>query len=136
MVDFNKLQIRSGDDITVGTPANDLIKTLIIEAKTNALIAFEDSISKSGQGSYPPVHTIQSRLFSYYATIREPVRERLNEEDFQQLEEDLNSEDFNILKQTFYRLNQFVYELKITDIFTKKVYDTSDVESENTEKGL
>jgi hypothetical protein len=48
----------------------------------------------------------------------------------------LASEDIKELKQAFYMLLGWVHNKGLTDIFTQKKYDSSDIETENVEKGL
>lgn len=128
MVDFN-------NEATIGTPAADVEKISILQRRYDVIEAYEAYKKGKFMGHAQSLSIVKARLISLFIEIQAMLKRRLPKEEYDKLNICMNStlieEDIlNILL----RLNEFLDELKLTRIDTKKVYDSTDVEVENEEK--
>lgn len=129
MVDFDS-------EVTVSTPATDIVKILILQARANLFESIEawkrDEAQNIDRGSEA---VAKARLNTLFMELQGVLKRKMDEKDYESLKKDCNSGE-NLLKRT-YELNEFIDEkLKITQIDTRKQYDRTRVEEENEEKGL
>jgi hypothetical protein len=140
MVNFN-------NESTVTTPAGNIMKIMILEARYNLLDAIENQkkLSHSNIKDSGLIGIIKSRLWRLYAELR-PIlknRNKMNKQDknfvsYEQIENTLNDKNITVddLVKIFYYINEELDLMKLTAIDTAEVYDNTRVENENEVKGL
>lgn len=129
MVDFNS-------EITIGTPAVDIVRVLFLQRRSDALEALEFCDKKRRAGVDFPTDTATSRMFSFFLEIQPVLVRRLSKESLQELALLAQSADYKQLVTAFTLMNQILDDIKLTRIDSGKQIDTTDVESENEEKGI
>lgn len=116
MVDFNNSE-------TIGTPALDIVRVLVLERRFNVMEALEeykkvkllgvDELSKE-------IASVQSRLMSFYLEIQEATVRHLTEEEEKSVIEALDSKNFAELFEAFKILNTLLDKLTITKLDTRQ----------------
>lgn len=116
MVDFNNSE-------TIGTPALDIVRVLILERRYNLMESFESykrAKSNGVEDLQPELSSISSRLLSFYFEIQETASRHLTPESKETLNKAFESEDFNDLFEAFKILNSLLDKLHITKIDIKQ----------------
>lgn len=129
MVDFNS-------EATVGTPAVDIVRVMVLERANNLYDAYEDYIKKQEQGYDKDLSLIKARLSSLMLILEAQVLRKEGEEKANILKKQITSNDFEKIKEAITHFNIYLDEIKLTRLDTKKVYDKTMVEVENKVKGL
>jgi len=129
MVDFN-------NETTIGTPAVDIMRVLILQRRSDAIEAIEFYKKKQASGVIVDSSSIQSRLFSLFLEVEETLKRHLSEVDIKSLEDSLGSKNLDTLIDCFRKINTILDAIKLTRIDTGKVYDYGNIEEENKVKGL
>ena len=128
MVDFN-------NEMTVSTPATDIVKVLILQRRNDVFDAYElwqkqEESGISGNGR----SLVFARIKTLFLELQPMLKRKKNKEEYEQLTKDIS--DKNKIEDNIYVLNEFVDELKITKIDSRKIYDSSRAELQNAEKNL
>lgn len=144
MVDFN-------NEITVGTPAADVVKILILQARANVFDSLEKYNRDKNRNIESDKATLKARLGTWFleheAFIRRQIsnikkkqeqKEALAEfntrlHDFLISEEEIK--DIDLIDHVCY-LNKVCDDIRITRIDTRKQYDRTRWEKDNKEQGL
>jgi len=133
MVDFN-------NESTIGTPAIDIVRILILQARANLFLAIEDhhkSIVQEGQGQLP---TIRARLFTYFLELQAGIKRRWKDSElYNQIYEEIRSSQeipIDRVVEIICILNEELDKLNLIKIDNKKRYDSTIAETENIEKKL
>jgi hypothetical protein len=132
MVDFN-------NETSVSTPATNIVKILVLEARYNSLLALEFYNSKISAGINSEQATLRARLGTWFMEHQAYLKRTLIKEEDKKLykkikdniffkKNNLNNED--ILEAVEY-LNKIIDLLKINKLDTRQQYDTTDVEEDN-----
>jgi len=130
MVDFN-------DGMTVTMPPANLYKILIFQQRNNTLDAQEWFLKQRLKGANVPIADIVASSKRYFMELYALLKRRMKKEEFEALKKGLtNPDSFEELNEALCRLEDEVYELGLTRIDTRKVYDKNIVEVENIMKGL
>jgi len=132
MVNFN-------NDNTVSTPAANIVKLLIIEARYNSFLAIEEYNNKISCGVSFNQAKVRARLGTWFlehqAYLDRTFTEEKDKQDIINIKKDLffhkGDIDYDRLLEIIVYLNDLIDKLKITKLDTKKQYDTTDIEEDN-----
>lgn len=138
MVDFN-------NERTIGTPAVDIVRVLILQRRADLFEALEDYNKKDLAGFQAELNIVRARLFSLFLEIEAVLRRRMSKEDYESLEINnieemktriLESEDKKEIMKYVHFLNLQLDDIKLTRIDTRKSYDRTSWEEDNKADGL
>lgn len=132
MVNFN-------NENTVSTPAANIVKLLVIEARYNSFLALEEYNSKISVGVNFNQGRVRARLGSWFLEHQAYLdRTFTKAEDIAEIaavKKDLffNKKDleYDRVLEIIVFLNNVIDKLKITKLDTKIQYDTTDIEEDN-----
>jgi hypothetical protein len=130
MVNFN-------NDATIGTPAIDIQRVSILQRRYELIETFEDYKKKAYRNDAVPIHTVRARLLSLFIEIQATLKRRMKEPVYTKLRnivKNSNStedEIYSVIEQ----INEELDIMRLIRIDTQKVYDSTNVEEENKEKG-
>lgn len=126
MVDFN-------NETTIGTPAVDIVRVLILQARYNLFEAWEYHQKMLFQGTEGNLSLVRARLGTMFLELQAGLKRRLSKLEYQnllnRLKDDTMTTDeaFDIICL----FNDILDKINLTKIDTKKVYDSSRVEKEH-----
>ena len=132
MVNFN-------NETTVSSPAANIVKLLVIEARYNSFLALEEYNSKiSGSINYNQGR-VRARLGTWYLEHQAYLERTFTKaEDIIEIDavkKDLffNKQDLEYTRilEIIIFLNNIIDKLKITKLDTKQQYDTTNIEEDN-----
>lgn len=129
MVDFN-------NEATIGTPAGDVVKILILQRHYDLLEAVEHYNKQVAMGQEANISTVKARLYTLFIQIQAMLKRRLPSKEYEDFKEQIQSDDDQKILEAIYRINEELDKINLTKIDTKKVYDSTNVEKENKVKGL
>jgi len=131
MVDFN-------NETTIGTPALDIVRVLILQARANVFEALEDYHKKESQGIDPGLYIVRARLTTWFLEHQAYLKRTLKPEDYEPLARELVANKINKqrIMETIYLLNEILDGLNLTKLDIKKRYDRTRVEEENKIEGI
>jgi len=129
MVDFN-------NETTIGTPAVDVVRILILQRHSDLLEAYEQYNKQLYNGVQPSLAVVRARVLSLYIQIHASLKRRLSSKDYDELKRQVHSKELEDIKGTIFSLNDILDDLRLTRIDTKKQYDSTSVEAENKARGL
>jgi len=78
MVDFS-------NEVTVSTPAIDVMRIQILEARANLMSAIESYRGHKAEGRNMPTSTMQRRLWRLFEEIEQTLERHMEAEDFKKL---------------------------------------------------
>lgn len=116
MVDFN-------NDSTIGTPALDIVRVLVLERRYNVMESIEEYVKLQDSGIddlSKEIAIIKGRLLSFYYEIQEATQRHLSKEELQALGKNIKSNNFEDLTEAFYILNKLLDKLTITKLDTRQ----------------
>jgi len=137
MVDFN-------NETTVSTPATNIVKVLLLQARAVLFEALEQYYTHKFNGITPNISVARARLLIAFLELqgylkRTLPKDRAKEEQktYSQVFEKLDSEEFEEkdMKDLVQFLNVKLDKLNITKIDTHKEYDRSSWEQDNKAHG-
>lgn len=132
MVNFNS-------EATIGVPASDIMRVLILERTEYFIDAWEDYQKMKMQNVNQGNNIVRSRLISLFLRLQATLKRRWTKTDgkFKDLEKAVmhSKNDKEILK-AFCMINEELDKIKITKIDHKRDIDQSRVEEDNKEFGL
>ena len=130
MVDFN-------DGNTIGTPASDIVRVLILEKRTNVIEALE-SLAKNSREDIYSLRMVRARLQSLYWELEGMLTRKSSGKnasvDLKEIKELLFGEDkptISSLIDCFSKINMLLDGIKLTRIDNHVVIDTRYVENDN-----
>lgn len=130
MVDFN-------NETTIGTPASDVQKISILQRRYDFIEAHEDYKKKKLNNVTVSLNVLRARSESLFFEIQATLKRRLKPDVYNSLLGSLfNPKDYEDIRRVFFIINEFLDELKLTRIDTYKVYDSTDVDTEDKVKGF
>lgn len=130
MVDFD-------NEATIGTPAIDIIRVLVLQARAYTFEAWEDYHKKRAAGIEANLNVVYARLHAWFDELQAALKRKLKKEDYRKLKDGLaKNKDEQALRDVTYFLNGYLDEIKLTRLDTKKDYDKTGWESENKEAGI
>lgn len=128
MVDFD-------NETTIGTPAGDVIKIIILQRRYDVLEALESYNKTQGAGAEGGNSIFRARLTTLFYELH-PALKRQKELDVEKLKEQIQHGKQEDLIAAFEQINDTLDQLRLTRFDTRKQIDTTRVEHEDKEKGL
>ena len=131
MVDFN-------NETTIGTPALDIVRVLILQARNNVFEALEDYNKKEAQGIDTGLHIVRARLCTWFIEHQAYLKRTLPGDDYPKLYAEIMKNNLNKARimEIIEFLNGVLDNLNITKLDIKRRYDRTRVEEENKIEGI
>lgn len=138
MVDFN-------NETTVGVPASDIMRILILERRYNLMEALEEYNRNTLRGAQGDLSIVQARLFSLYLELHAMMERHYakkgaeGKERFAKFLRQIETEEPSEkeMLQAIKEINTFLdADLSLTRVDTRIRYDSRVAEIENQVKGL
>lgn len=129
MVDFN-------NDTTIGTPAVDIMRVLVIEERKYILDAIEDYNKRKYMGADPDNSVLRSRLYTLYYELLGSIHRHKTTEEAEELERQIRSDKYEDNLSAAKTLILLLDTFKLTRLDTKRVYDSTRPDVEDKEKKL
>lgn len=127
MVDFN-------NDVTVTTPAADVVKILILQRRNDFIEASESYLKAEFSGTNTDIDILKARLFSLFYELQAALKRHYKPQEYDNLISDMRSDDYNKIMKAFFKINEWLDFMKLIRVDTKQRYDSTRVETENTIK--
>lgn len=137
MVDFN-------NETTIGTPATEVEKISILQRRYDLIEAYE-AYKKGRLGMVEANLSItRARLISLFLELQASLKRRLfkkaegqTKNEYEKLKDSIFADKLNEeqLLKVIFRINEELDEMRLIRVDNQKVYDSTDVEEENKEKG-
>jgi len=128
MVDFN-------NETTIGTPAVDVVRILILQARAYVFDALENYLIKSYSGVDVGLDVVRARLMNYYLQMRSALKRRKGQEQINIIESKLKQTDLDSVLYVLNFMDDELDAIKLITIDTKRVYDRTKWETENKVHG-
>jgi hypothetical protein len=131
MVDYN-------NDTTLATPSVDINRVQILERRAYVIESLEEYYRFKLNGAGGNDKVFRSRLASLYWELQETLYRKFEPGVFENMKKVLfsaNSKHEDILVY-WNKINMLLGQINLTKIDTKKEYDTTDLEAENSEHGM
>lgn len=130
MVDFN-------NDNTIGTPATDIIRVLILEKRTNIIEVLENINKREASDNYD-TGVLRARIQSLYWEIEGMLKRKAEKDkDFKDIYSKLITDLFDRktslerLQEIFSEINNYLDFIRLTRIDNREQYDRRRVENVN-----
>lgn len=121
------------DNTTVGQPASEIIKILILQKRNDLIEAIEHYYKDKYISNMGDLSIIRARLTSLFVELQAMLKRRIPE--YEVLKEKVfTSNKEEELFSIIYQINEILDSVNLTKIDNKKVYDRMRVEEENYEK--
>jgi len=111
----------------------DLLKVLILNKWNFVIDAFEAYDKVESVGGVPQTSTINARMLALYNSLYGMLTRDLKTKELEQLFKDCKSNHIDEVRNAYWQLTVFMDKKGITKIDTKKTYDTTDIEEENSQ---
>lgn len=136
MVDFN-------NEATIGTPAQDIVRVLVLQARANVFESWELYTKQKLRGMETDKSIVIARLCTWFLEHQAYLKRVTGKKDIHKYEGLINTLLYNgselpdkkIIEIMLY-LNEELDKLRITKLDTKQYYDRSLWENENRAHGL
>ena len=113
MVDFDS-------EATIASSAYDIERVQILKKREYFLEAVETYEKNIRKGIESSSHVTGARLMNLFFQLYSMLKRKLKEGDFDALEKRVKSEDYGQHVEAFLKLSEFLDELQLTKIDTKK----------------
>jgi hypothetical protein len=129
MVDFD-------NDVTIGTPAIDIVRVLVLQRRNDLLEAIELYKKQDSQGINSDLATLKARTLSLFLELQAYLERKLKAEQYNKLKEIvLNSNSFEDILTFVHDINYLLDELRLIRLDTKQVYNPTKYGEEDKVKG-
>lgn len=133
MVDFES-------DATVARPAADIVRILILQRRNDLIDALEEYRKADFHGVQASLRVVRARLNSLFTELEASLKRRHDKEGpspYKELRSLIKEGDtIEEVEEAMSFINEELDNWKLTRIDTIKQYDSTDAETENSEKGL
>jgi len=129
MVDFN-------NEKTIGVPASDIVRVLILEKRENVMLSLEDYQRKKASNIHTDTRTLKARTYTLYLELSSMIKRSYSKMDFDYFEDKFKSDDYKDILEIIYRINDILDSITLTRVDTRRKYDTTRCEVDNVEHGL
>lgn len=129
MVDFES-------ERTVGTPASDIVRILILQRRADLFEAWEKYKKQSYMNVQADLSVVRARLYTFFLELQAGFKRRMKEKDYKKIKSQISSEDEEEVLAAIYFMNEELDKLKLIRIDTKKSYDKTRVEAEHKIKKM
>ena len=127
MVDFN-------NEVTVGTPAIDIVLVLVLQARANVFDSLELYNKQKANGIQASLSVVKARLVTWFLEHQAYFKRSMEEGEYKTLSKDLingSKLEYDRILEIIFFLNEKLDTLKITKLDIKKQYDRGSLEAEN-----
>ena len=125
MVDFN-------DSATIATPAHDIVRVLILQARANFMDAWEYHNKLRGQGSSGNIDLVRARLRTLFYELQPGLKRKNEGEGYDSLYKQIKEKmDENTIEELFIKFNMYLDEIKLTRIDVRPNSDRTRWEEDN-----
>jgi len=128
MVDFN-------NDTTIGTPAIDVVRILVLQRRSDLFEAIERYNKLDYQGTTPDIAIVRARLVSLFLEIQASLKRRLKQQEYDQLKEKIYSPDIVDIMDGVYYLNEYLDNMRLTRLDNRPHVDKTKWEEVNKAYG-
>ena len=131
MVDFN-------NEATIGTPAADVERISILQRRYDLFEAYETYKKGRLSNVRTTLSITRARLISLFLELQAALERRLSKDgEYKKLKDLIFSDKLeeDDLLEAFFIINRELDKIKLITIDNQKVYDSTNVEEENKEKG-
>lgn len=122
------------ENTTVGQPASEIIKILILQKRNDLIEAVEHYYKDKFISNNGDLSIVRARLISTFTELQAMLKRRLKDEYDELYKIVLTSKTEIELMKVIFKINEILDEVNLTRIDNKKVYDRMRVEEENKEK--
>lgn len=129
MVDFH-------NESTVGTPALDVVKILILQRRYDVFEALEIYNKDKLAGQEVSNTLLKSRLFTWFLEIQASLKRRLKQKEYDELYKKIQSDNDEDVLEAIYIMNGELDNINLTKIDQRKQFDTTNMIKENRMKGI
>ena len=131
MVDFN-------NDVTVGTPAIDIVRVLVLQARNNVFEALEFVNKQEGDGTEPDLSMFRARVCTWFFEQQAYFKRVMPPKEYDDVELELFKANYSKERalRIISRFNELVDKLKLTKLDNRLYYDTTNAEADNVSHGL
>lgn len=135
MVDFQ-------NETTIGTPAADIVRVIILQRRSDLFEAWESYKKKEHTGVDGGLEVVRARLETLFLELQPALKRRWTNKKkkdptmYHTLKENIKSEDPEVIEETIHTLNDYLDEIRLIRIDTKSNYDSTNVEAEHKAKRM
>jgi len=130
MVNFN-------NESTITTAPQDIVKIMILERRKYVCDAMEHYFKQEGNGISPSLSLVRSRMIALFYEIQASLKRDKDKNEYEEIKKQIfESKDIEELQTSLGELNKWFDDKRLTRIDTIKNYDSTNVETENREKGV
>ena len=129
MVDFD-------NDGTVGTPYNELLTFILLEARYKAREAWRKYFESMAKGGTARDYHLSAHMKDFFMECRRMLKKDMTEEQYSEFRAKAFSEDPEVLLEVFEYLDDFLYSKRLTKLDTKRRIDYSSPEAVNKAHGF
>ena len=130
MVDFD-------NQTTIGTPASDVVKILILQRRADLFEALEFYNKKKFQGVDLDLAIVKARIITLWVELEETLHRKMKKDDYDRLKKNIQSDKEETLIDCIIELNRFIGDkLRLTRLDTRQQYDSTRADTENKAKGI
>ena len=117
------------NDNTIGTPAIDIVRVLVLEKRTNIIEVLESINKREGEDSFDN-HVLKARIQSLYWELEGMLKRKKLDKEISLLIFTKES-DYDNLVKAFSMINTHMDAIRLTRIDTRNVVDRTRVENVN-----
>lgn len=128
MVDFN-------NEVTVGTPAVDVVRILILQRRSDLIEALERYNKQEYQNSTPDISVVRARLVSLFIELQAGLKRRLKVKQYEDLLEKVYAGDKESIYWCIDYINNYLDEIRLTRLDNKPQVDKTNWEEHNKAYG-
>jgi len=125
MVDFN-------NDATIGTPAVDVVRILILQRRSDLFEALEQYNKQEIRGIQCDLAVVRSRLISLFYELQSGLKRRSTVEEYNSIVEGLKSDKIDDVKKIISKVNHYLDEIRLIRLDNKPHVDKKNWEAVNS----
>ncbi len=128
MVDFNA-------EATIGTPAVDVVRILILQRRSDLLEALEQYHKLIYRDTEADLSVVRARLVSLYIELEAGLSRRVKDESHNELKGQVYSEDIGDIKKAIKFLNNYLDNIRLIRLDNKPNVNKKSWEAVNVAHG-
>lgn len=128
MVNFN-------NDTTVGTPAVDVVRILILQRRSDVIEALEQYNKMEYKCLDPDLSVVRARLYSLFIELQAGLKRRLKPDIYSKLEQDIYSPEKNKILEALVFINGYLDDIRLIRLDNKPHVDGTSWEDVNKAYG-
>jgi len=125
------------DIASVGTPAADIVRVLILEDRRNAYHAWEDYYKKRLVGGGIPTNIVRARIYTLFMGLVAALDRRWKKtpEKLVDLEKKIIEGDVEDMRKALRIIETYLDEIRLTRLDVKQSVDRTRIEDDNASRG-